>query len=488
MAKPKKEKKSELAKAVKKAILGKDVGMGMSTEEATKLNVEFATTTAQKMGATLEQFAAEDALSESDKDIFSKMLSTLQGIATSTKDTSKERQQIENLLAKLVAKTELDIKDLQDELKIKEEALKEALKRETVTDEEIKVRTEEILELKKEVSKKEDVAAKTRELATERKVTTPQELVKKDVMTILGKYLPGTTFEQKEGEGFTEMIGRTFKETIAEGPQGILNAILGKKPSEPSFEEMVKGQKTAESLGGLKESTLTGIFTKMEGLLTRSVEIQEEQLELIKEVDEETDRDQAEVTPSEQLDLFAADDQLDLFNAPRDVPIKGDIETNAVLTPSAVDSQQMEMLFDQKEEKEKGSGVASSIGSLLTDMVMKKFIPGMAGGGEVQGTGTPTGDNVLTRLSPGEFVMNAAATRGLGVGTLETMNRTGAVVDNVTEQAMNPPAPPATPSVINNITTPGEAPRGRSMELPSATVRTSENSFIRFQNKRFVHI
>jgi hypothetical protein len=209
---------------------------------------------------------------------------------------------------------------------------------------------------------------------------------------------------------------------------------------------------------------------------------------LIKEADEETDRDQAEVTPAEQLDLFAADNQLDLFNAPRDVPIKGDIETNAVLTPSAVDSEQLEMLFDQKEEKEKSSGVASSIGSILSSMVMKKFIPGMASGGEVQGTGTPTGDNVLTRLSPGEFVMNAAATRGLGVGTLETLNRTGAVVDNVTEQAMNPPTPPATPSVINNITTPGEAPRGRSMELPSATVRTSENSFIRFQNKRFVHI
>lgn len=485
MARPKKNTKSTLAKSIRKAILGGGKAEAKPvSQDVIKSNVEFASTTATAMGTTLEQFTAENLLNEGQKDIFGKILSVLQNISTSTKDTRSERLEIQKLLAKLVARTEIEIKDLKDELKIKEQSLRDALERETVTDEEINVRTEEILGLKKDIEKKQEVATKTRELAPKREIITPQMQIRQDVMTVLGKYLPGATFEQKEGEGFTQMVGRTLKETVQGGTQSIFNAILGKKPQEPSFEDLVAGQRVGETAEKLKKDTLTGIFTKMEGLLTRSVEIQEEQLELVKEADEETDRDQAEVTPAEQLDLFSAD-QLDLFNSPRDVPVKGGIEATPLLTPPSIDTEQLEMLFQPKEEK-KTEGVVGAVGGLMADMVMKKFIPGMAQGGMVEGSGTPSGDNVLTRLSPGEFVMNAAATRGLGVGTLETLNRTGAVVDNVTQQAMDVPVP-AIPPVINNITTPGEAPRGKSVAAPSAPIRTLENSFIRFQNKRFVH-
>lgn len=48
-------------------------------------------------------------------------------------------------------------------------------------------------------------------------------------------------------------------------------------------------------------------------------------------------------------------------------------------------------------------------------------IPGFAGGGSIGGFGSSLGDNILARLSPGEFVVNARATRE-NRHTLERMN------------------------------------------------------------------
>jgi hypothetical protein len=50
-------------------------------------------------------------------------------------------------------------------------------------------------------------------------------------------------------------------------------------------------------------------------------------------------------------------------------------------------------------------------------------IPTNASGGYVRGAGSGTSDSILARLSNGEFVMNAASVRRLGVGFLNGLNR-----------------------------------------------------------------
>jgi hypothetical protein len=50
---------------------------------------------------------------------------------------------------------------------------------------------------------------------------------------------------------------------------------------------------------------------------------------------------------------------------------------------------------------------------------------GMASGGMVRGPGHSTSDNILARLSPGEYVMRAAAVRALGSGFLDALNNPG---------------------------------------------------------------
>ncbi|MUN38991.1 hypothetical protein [Actinomadura litoris] len=58
-------------------------------------------------------------------------------------------------------------------------------------------------------------------------------------------------------------------------------------------------------------------------------------------------------------------------------------------------------------------------------------IPGFPGGGPVRGPGTSTSDSILARLSNGEFVMNAVATRAFGP-VLALMNKVGASAPRVT--------------------------------------------------------
>lgn len=69
-------------------------------------------------------------------------------------------------------------------------------------------------------------------------------------------------------------------------------------------------------------------------------------------------------------------------------------------------------------------------------------LPGFATGGIVGGFGGSTSDNILARLSPGEFVMNAAATKR-NRGAFEYINRTGQM------PAMNGGA---AVTIVNNVT------------------------------------
>lgn len=483
--KAKSKSKSVLAETIKRAIIGSTT-RGM---DQTASNVEFATAKTASVGTALESFTLEGEvqLDAEQKETFLQILNTLKDISASTKDTTNERAAVRKLLASLVAKAEMEIKDLQDELKIKERALADALKRETVTDEEIAVRTEEILTLKKEIEKQGKVAETGRKLDTGGGTfISAKEMMQRDIRSGLQKLFPGLSFQKKENEGFSEMVGRTLGGAFS-SQENLFNAIFGKKTQGTEFEDLVQGQKTKQTAEDLKKGTMTGLFSKLEPLLERSVEIQEKQLSIMEENDAEIDRDQAEVTYGEQLEMFSRDEtagpeQLNLFNAPT-----GSIESSLLTSPNLTPPETPEST-GQLELFEPSSKTGQT--ELFSDIAATALlrVPGKAKGGLVEGRGTPTGDNLLTRLSPGEFVMNAAATRGLGVGTLETLNRTGSVVDNITQQVVNAPPPPATPPVINNITTPGEAPRPKMVNASPAPVRTLENSFIRFQNKRFVNI
>jgi len=49
--------------------------------------------------------------------------------------------------------------------------------------------------------------------------------------------------------------------------------------------------------------------------------------------------------------------------------------------------------------------------------------PGKASGGMITGPGTPTSDNILTPTSPGEYVVNAKATKTYGMEMLDNINK-----------------------------------------------------------------
>jgi hypothetical protein len=63
----------------------------------------------------------------------------------------------------------------------------------------------------------------------------------------------------------------------------------------------------------------------------------------------------------------------------------------------------------------------------------------MAYGGLITGPGTPTSDNILTPTSPGEFVVNATATKTYGMDML----------NNINKGSFTPTTPPAVNNVVN---------------------------------------
>ncbi|MFO1461268.1 MAG: hypothetical protein U1G08_17930 [Verrucomicrobiota bacterium] len=73
-----------------------------------------------------------------------------------------------------------------------------------------------------------------------------------------------------------------------------------------------------------------------------------------------------------------------------------------------------------------GSGLAVTTSALAAGAAAAAGAArGYAGGGLVEGAGTATSDSILSRLSTGEFVMNADATAAIGPDNLAEANRTG---------------------------------------------------------------
>jgi hypothetical protein len=63
-------------------------------------------------------------------------------------------------------------------------------------------------------------------------------------------------------------------------------------------------------------------------------------------------------------------------------------------------------------------------GATLTETEVGGQLGGMASGGYVRGPGSGTSDSIFARLSNGEYIVNAASVRRLGVGYLDSLNAT----------------------------------------------------------------
>ena len=73
-----------------------------------------------------------------------------------------------------------------------------------------------------------------------------------------------------------------------------------------------------------------------------------------------------------------------------------------------------------------GTGAAVTVSALAAGSAAAAgAVRAYAGGGLVEGAGTGTSDSILSRLSTGEFIMNADATAAIGPDNLAEMNRTG---------------------------------------------------------------
>jgi uncharacterized protein YoxC len=82
---------------------------------------------------------------------------------------------------------------------------------------------------------------------------------------------------------------------------------------------------------------------------------------------------------------------------------------------------------------------AGALGALGGGAAAYGLGQGMATGGLITGPGTATSDNILTPTSPGEFVVNAKATKAYGSDML----------DNINKGTFTPPQAPAVNNVVN---------------------------------------
>ncbi|MPM75745.1 hypothetical protein SDC9_122739 [bioreactor metagenome] len=70
-----------------------------------------------------------------------------------------------------------------------------------------------------------------------------------------------------------------------------------------------------------------------------------------------------------------------------------------------------------------GNAAPASAGIGATVAVAYAFaIPGLADGGSVSGSGTSTSDSILTRLSDGEYVIQASSVSKFGIGFFNALN------------------------------------------------------------------
>ena len=147
--------KDSLARGIQKRI-----SKVQGPEEFQKANTEFARGMSESIGSALESLTVNNELkmSSEQQKVFKDMLSVLEKISTSTKDTEKERLEIRKFLAKAVAQAEIQIELLENEKKEKKTDKEEKEKKIEKLEKEITVLNESKEKIEKESAPKIEAA------------------------------------------------------------------------------------------------------------------------------------------------------------------------------------------------------------------------------------------------------------------------------------------------------------------------------------------
>ena len=278
--------KDDIALGIQQAISGN------SAELNSMKNLDYSKAMAGKISSALDTVSVDGQLTIDDdqKFIFQKMLTTLQKIAESDRSTEKERREIRNLLAELVAKNEVEGEALQQEIERYKTEI-ETTKADFKLEKEVKQKTIDKLEkdiekLEKEKEIRETVIKEARQMDTGPNTKPDRSAkevllgnLKKDVMSDLRLVFPGVRWKQEEGESFGGMVKRTAKGVASGGVRGVADAMFGRvSPEGKSLDELVEKKKTSMSIGGI----IKNLFKKPEPAAPPAAQPTFEQLDLFK--------------------------------------------------------------------------------------------------------------------------------------------------------------------------------------------------------------
>lgn len=249
--------KNSIAKSIQSAFTGGapyDSGMQ---------NMEFSGAMSGKVASALKNVTVDGnlAIDDEQKYIFQKMLETLQKIAESDRNTVKERKQVRDYLAQLVATNEIEADKLKVEIDKQKAQLDKIQTDKTLdkdkADKEIEKLTKEIEKLEKDKAIREKTATEARgmDIGTQRggDMSAQQYFrakLKRDINSDLNLMFPGVRWKQEEGESFGGMVKRTGKGILSRGATGIADAMFGRAaPEDSSLQSAVDKKKQSIGIG-----------------------------------------------------------------------------------------------------------------------------------------------------------------------------------------------------------------------------------------------
>ena len=283
--------KQYIAQEIQSAITRRNVGPTFSP------NAEYAQTMSGRVSSAVDSLTVDGNIQMSDeqRQLFQNILYTLEDIATTNRNTAKDRKDIRKMLAQIVAKSEVEKEKLKKEIDEKEQKIQDIANdakldaTEKLT--EIKRLSVEIRELEEKVKKEEKIQAEAKKAdgGIGVKDLTAKQRFKKDLMADLRLMFPGVRWEQQQDESFGGMVKRTGKGVLSRGVTGVADALFGRAtPKEDSLESMVAKEKLAleikqkaENLTKKEEDAVTAADEKAEEQADDAIsDGQVEQLEL----------------------------------------------------------------------------------------------------------------------------------------------------------------------------------------------------------------
>jgi hypothetical protein len=301
--KPKADKsKEQLAKDLQKSMLRQSPKA--SPAENLASNTQFAGEMSTTIGSIIENISVENEVDFSDeqKKIFEDMLKTLKKIAVSQGDTTKDREQLRAMFAKMVVqaekqaeKIEKDIETTDKQLEGKEEEVRylKQWQEKAQEDTELSEKEKEDINLDLEAREKElenlrtdkerlakaldaqkklgeDAKSKMEEPKTGEKRLTLMDALKGDTSAALKKFAPGLNFEPEEGQSYGDMLkGNLKKVTTGKGFMEAFGSVLqtpGKKL--PSNEQLIDAERQALNTQEEIDKVRAGVTPKLDETAT----------------------------------------------------------------------------------------------------------------------------------------------------------------------------------------------------------------------------